>query len=122
MGRENGFVFELDLKELQKRHIPKANPLSKFPEVNRDMAIVINENVTSDEILNNVQKSAGEWLVASRIFDVYQGDAIAKGKKSIALGLTWQHPSRTLSDDEINAIISCCVNALQEQFNANLRS
>ena len=86
------------------------------------MAIVIDENVTSDEILNNVQKSAGEWLVASRIFDVYQGDAIAKGKKSIALGLTWQHPSRTLSDDEINAIISCCVNALQEQFNANLRS
>ena len=118
----SAFIFELDLKELQKRHIPKANALSKFPEVNRDMAIVIDENVTSGEILNNVQKSAGEWLVASRIFDVYQGDAITKGKKSIALGLTWQHPSRTLSDDEISNIIGSCVNVLQEQFNANLRN
>ena len=118
----SAFVFELDLKELQKRQIPKANALSKFPEVTRDMAIVIDENVTSDEILNNVKKSAGEWLVASRIFDVYQGDAVTKGKKSIALGLTWQHPSRTLSDDEINTIISSCVNTLQEQFNANLRN
>jgi len=56
-----------------------------------------------------------------RIFDVYQGDAIAKGQKSVALGLTWQHPSRTLSDEEITAIIGNCVNALQEQFNADLR-
>ena len=116
------FVFELVLKELQKRQIPKANALSKYPEVSRDMAIVIDEDITSDEILNNVKKSAGEFLVGSRIFDVYQGDAVTKGKKSIALGLTWQHPSRTLSDDEINTIISSCVNALQEQFNANLRN
>ena len=86
------------------------------------MAIVIDENVTSGEILKSVQESVGEFLVSSRIFDVYQGDAVTKGKKSIALGLTWQHPSRTLSDDEINTIISSCVNALQEQFNANLRN
>ena len=104
------------------RDSPKANALSKYPEVSRDMAIVIDEDITSDEILNNVKKSAGEFLVGSRIFDVYQGDAVTKGKKSIALGLTWQHPSRTLSDDEINTIISSCVNALQEQFNANLRN
>ena len=116
------FVFELVVKELQKRQIPKVNALSKYPEVSRDMAIVIDEDITSDEILNNVKKSAGEFLVGSRIFDVYQGDAVTKGKKSIALGLTWQHPSRTLSDDEINTIISSCVNALQEQFNANLRN
>ncbi|HIN76247.1 MAG TPA: hypothetical protein EYM96_08675, partial [Rhodospirillales bacterium] len=56
------------------------------------------------------------------IFDVYQGDAVTKGKKSIALGLTWQHPSRTLSDEDINTIIGSCVNALYDKFNAKLRS
>ncbi|MDD9959977.1 MAG: phenylalanine--tRNA ligase subunit beta [Gammaproteobacteria bacterium] len=116
------YLFELSLDEVQKGEIPKAKALSKYPEVSRDMAIVIAENITSGEILSNVQENAGEFLVGSRIFDVYQGDAVTKGKKSIALGLTWQHPSRTLSDDEINTIISRCVNALEEQFNANLRS
>ena len=56
-----------------------------------------------------------------KIFDVYQGDGVEKGKKSIALGLTWQDPSRTLSDDEINTTIIRCVKALREQFNAKLR-
>jgi phenylalanyl-tRNA synthetase beta chain len=65
---------------------------------------------------------AGEFLSDLRIFDVYQGDAIAQNEKSIALGLTWQHPSRTLSDEEINTIIGSCVNVLQDKFNANLRN
>jgi len=116
------FLFEISLEQLQKATIPRAKVLSRYPEVSRDLAIVIDESVTSAEILSNVEKNAGEYLVNSRIFDVYQGDAVTKGKKSIALGLTWQHPSRTLSDEEINTIISSCINALQEQFNANLRN
>lgn len=116
------FLFELSLEMLQKASIPRAEALSRFPEVSRDLAIVIDESVTAAEILNNVENNAGEFLVNSRIFDVYQGDAVTKGKKSIALGLTWQHPSRTLSDEEVNTIISSCINTLQEQFNANLRN
>ena len=118
----NIYIFELVLNELQKTNIPRTKELSKYPEVSRDIAIVTDENTSSSEILSNVEKSAGEFLINSRIFDVYQGDAVAKGKKSIALGLTWQHPSRTLSDDEINTIIRNCVNALQDQFNAELRN
>ena len=118
----NIYIFELVLNELQKTNIPRTKELSKYPEVSRDIAIVTDENTSSSEILSNVEKSAGEFLINSRIFDVYQGDAVAKGKKSIALGLTWQHPSRTLSDEEINTIIRNCVNALQDQFNAELRN
>ena len=70
----------------------------------------------------NVRKNAGEHLSDLRIFDVYQGDAVGKNKKSIALGLTWQHPSRTLSEGDINTIITKCVNGLQDKFNANLRN
>ncbi len=119
---ENTYVFELSLDQLSSRSIPVASKLSKFPEVSRDLAIVIDDHITSAEILDNVRSNSGEYLTDLRIFDVYQGDAVEKGKKSIALGLTWQHPSRTLSDDDINAIISSCVNGLQDNFNANLRN
>ena len=115
------FVFELRLVFLLEARMPQVSALSKYPEVQRDMAIVINEAVSADSIRDLVMASAGEFLTDLRIFDVYQGDAIAKGQKSVALGLTWQHPSRTLSDEEVTAIIGNCVNALQEQFNADLR-
>ena len=116
------YIFELLQAAVESSEIPRAIELSKYPEVSRDLAIVIDEFVSSSTILSVVEEKAGEFLVGSRIFDVYQGDAVLKGKKSIAMGLTWQHPSRTLSDEEINAIISSCIKELQEQFNANLRN
>ena len=116
------FMFELDLAHLLPRVLPKARTLSRFPEVNRDLAILVSNETQSAEILAAVYENAGEYLSNLRIFDVYQGDAIEKNKKSIALGLTWQHPSRTLNDDEVNAIIINCIKALEEQFNASLRN
>ena len=109
------------MKALQLGKVPKAEILSKFPTVGRDLAILVDSEIPASQILENVTDNAGLYLIDSRIFDVYQGDGVEKGKKSIALGLTWQHPSRTLSDDEINSIIGSCVKGLQEQFNANLR-
>jgi phenylalanyl-tRNA synthetase beta chain len=122
MGFTNSvFLFEIALDEIKTTRIPSAKVLSKYPEVSRDLALVLDESVASSEILDCVKANAGDRLVELRIFDVYQGDAIEEGKKSVALGLTWQDPSRTLSDDEINTTIIRCVKALREQFNAKLR-
>jgi phenylalanyl-tRNA synthetase beta chain len=118
----NCYMFEVELAPLQERRLPAARALSKFPEVSRDLAILIGRSYASADVLANVRENAGEHLTDLRIFDVYQGDAVAKNKKSIALGLTWQHPSRTLSEDDINTIINKCVNGLQDKFNANLRN
>jgi phenylalanyl-tRNA synthetase beta chain len=118
----NCYMFEVELAPLQERRLPAASALSKFPEVSRDLAILIGRSYASADVLANVRENAGEHLTDLRIFDVYQGDAVAKDKKSIALGLTWQHPSRTLSEDDINTIINKCVNGLQDKFNANLRN
>ncbi len=116
------FAFEIKLEALTQGILPKSQAPSKYPEVTRDLAIVVDENVAAAQILAEIRAEAGDFLVDLRIFDVYQGDAVQVGKKSIALGLTWQHPSRNLTDDEINTIISNTVKALQEQFNANLRN
>jgi len=115
------FLFEISLDEVRTTRVPSAKLLSKYPEVSRDLALVLDDSVASSEILDCVKATAGDRLVELRIFDVYQGDAIEEGKKSVALGLTWQDPSRTLSDEEINATIISCVKALRQQFNAKLR-
>ncbi len=127
LQRELGFnnrvyVFEIDVESLQKAEIPRIKELSKYPEVNRDLAIVVDVDVSAAQIIGNVRENAGDSLVDLRIFDVYQGDAVEKTKKSIALGLTLQHPSRTLSEDDINEIISRCVKGLDAKFNAKLRN
>ncbi|MDP1932329.1 MAG: phenylalanine--tRNA ligase subunit beta [Gammaproteobacteria bacterium] len=116
------YLFEIDLESLQSAKIPKTRELSRFPEVNRDLAIVLDKAVSGGQLLQTVKDCAGETLVDLRIFDVYQGDAVEKSKKSIALGLTLQHPSRTLSEDDINGIINSCVKGLEAKFNAKLRN
>ncbi len=116
------YLFEIDMNSLLESKVPKVCELSKFPEVSRDLAIVIEQEVSAQQIQDCVRACAGDTLVDLRIFDVYQGDAIEKSKKSIALGLTLQHPSRTLGDEDINGIINSCVNELQTQFNAKLRN
>ena len=116
------YLFEIDIDSMLSSAIPKMRELSKFPEVGRDLAVVIDREVSSAQIEAAIREIAGTMLVDLRIFDVYQGDAIEKSKKSIALGLTLQHPSRTLGDEDINGIINNCVKELHAKFNAKLRN
>lgn len=116
------YLFELYVDSMLSSAIPKMQELSRFPEVGRDLAVVVDNEVPSEEVEATIRVVAGSMLVDLRIFDVYQGDAIEKSKKSIALGLTLQHPSRTLDDEDINGIINSCVKELHAKFNAKLRN
>lgn len=73
-------------------------------------------------MVKTLTELAGDDVTDVRVLDVFESDKLGQGKKSVALGLTWQHPSRTLGDDEINAIINRCVKGLEESFNAELRN
>jgi len=95
--------------------------LSKFPESRRDLALLVNESVAFEDLRAVALKHGGEYLQAVTLFDVYQGKGVEPGQKSIALGLTWQHPSRTLNDEEINEVIDFVVSALKNEFGATLR-
>lgn len=119
---EKTYVFEIELTAVLTAEIPAFKPLSRFPEVSRDLALVLDRDIPAQAVRQELQSLAGEFLTSLRIFDVYQGDAIGSGKKSMALGLTWQHPSRTLDDEDINAIIERCVKGLEVKFNAKLRN
>ncbi len=114
-------LFELALDALADGRLPAAVDLSRYPSVRRDLALVVDAELPLDSLLRMLRREAGEHLAELVVFDVYQGERIAKTKKSLALGLTWQHPSRTLGEDEIHAIIDSCIKVLEEQFNAELR-
>ena len=115
------FVFELVLGEVATGRLPKFHELSRFPEVRRDLALLADNNVAASAVLDVIRENAGEWLTDLRLFDVYQGKGIDPHRKSLAVGLTWQHPSRTLNDDEVNATTLAILTSLEERLNATLR-
>jgi phenylalanyl-tRNA synthetase beta chain len=114
-------VFELDLQPLLQARIPKFVPLSKFPSNRRDIALVLDEQISAQDVENCIKKHASEWLQELILFDVYVGKGIDSGRKSLALGLTLQDYSRTLKDDEIEAEITRIVDALNSELGATLR-
>ena len=115
------FVFELVLAEVALGKMPKFSELSRFPEVRRDLALIADKDVAARDVLNVIRENAGEWLTDLRLFDVYQGKGIDPNRKSLAVGLTWQHPSRTLNDDEVNATTQNILTSLEKRLNATLR-
>jgi phenylalanyl-tRNA synthetase beta chain len=117
----NVYVFELSLDLLAMARVPGYTPLSKFPEIRRDIAILLDQSVPVEEIQDTIRKEVGELLKDVDIFDVYQGKGIPPGQKSIALALTLQHATRTLVDDEVVELMGRVIVALKGRFNAELR-
>lgn len=115
------FMFELDLELLSSGSIPSYQPWSKFPSSTRDLAVVVDESVTADDLLKKVHELAGECLQKARIFDIYRGKGVDFGRKSVALGLIFSDFSTTLTDTEVNEVMSKIVEGLSETYNATLR-
>ncbi len=114
-------VFEVSLHAFHKAQIPKANLLSRYPQVRRDIALLVDEAVSYQSILDVVQQASSEILREVRVFDVYQGDKLPVGKKSLAIGLILQDFSRTLEDRDVEQVVSGIVTALDKACGAVLR-
>lgn len=115
------YLFELALEAVTQTRIPAFNSLSRFPEVRRDLAILVGRDLPAKTLTDRVAADAGEFLIELKVFDVYIGKGIDPHRKSIALGLTFQHPSRTLNEDEINASMDAVIKSLEVNFAATLR-
>jgi phenylalanyl-tRNA synthetase beta chain len=104
-----------------KKKKPKYSPLSEFPPSKRDIAIVVDDSVKADHILQIVQKSAGKLLHKTDIFDVYRGKNIPQGKKSVGIMLVFQSNERTLTEKDTEKAWSKIVQNLEKQVGAELR-
>ncbi|GAA0859194.1 phenylalanine--tRNA ligase subunit beta [Aliiglaciecola litoralis] len=115
------FVFELNFTAIGPKKLPMADEISKFPANRRDIAIVVEEDKAVGEILSYIEKFGGNQLVGLNLFDVYRGKGIEAGYKSLAISLTLQDQSRTLEENEIQAVVEDILSHLSEKFGASLR-
>ena len=115
------YLFEITLGELLEGTVPAYQDISKFPETSRDLAFIVPSETAASEIQAEIASIAGDLLADLNLFDVYEGNGIESGKKSLAFGLTLQHPSRTLKDSEVNELIDRVVSSLKQRFMAILR-
>jgi len=114
-------VFEIEWNAINTRVIPEAVSLSKFPSNRRDIAVVVDDNIASGDIVAACHASGGELLTEAKLFDVYVGKGVEEGKKSLAIALTLQSVERTLEEADIAAAVEGIVKAVSEQFGATLR-
>jgi phenylalanyl-tRNA synthetase beta chain len=115
------YVFELSLGALGARRIPAFSPVSRFPAIRRDLAVVVDREVSFERLKTCVREAAPAIVRDIRLFDVYTGENIESNRKSLALGLILQDSSRTLTDDDVNEATATVLETLQKELDAKLR-
>jgi phenylalanyl-tRNA synthetase beta chain len=115
------FLFQLAQEALAAERLPAFTPVSRFPAIRRDLALVIDSAVPFASVEACVRASAGELLRGLVLFDVYAGENIDTGRKSLALGLILQASSQTLTDDLVDEAVDRVVSALASDLDARLR-
>jgi len=119
--RDPPWIFELAIDPSFRSEVPVYTEVSKFPAIRRDLAVVVDESVTLDEVRESVNLAAKGLLRDLRIFDVYRGKGVEAGRKSIALGLILQETSRTLTDGEADAVVAAVIERVKGDLKAGIR-
>ncbi len=115
------FLFELDCDGILDRCLPVFKACSKFPWVRRDLAVIVDEGVSARDLVDTIYEIKNNILSDIRVFDVYRGEGVESGKKSVALGLILQDYESTLTEQKIDAIVSKVLNRLTDKLGAKLR-
>jgi phenylalanyl-tRNA synthetase beta chain len=115
------FVFELDLALMKNKKLPAYSKLSPYPSIRRDLALLLNKDVSYAKISKSLKKLNIDALKSNFVFDVYEGEHVEADQKSLALGLIFQDFSRTLEEEEINDHIDKIIVALKDETGAVLR-
>jgi len=115
-------AFEIDVEPvLANSRTPLAQPLPRFPAIERDLAVVVEEHVAAGLLLAAIKESAGDLLESARAFDEYHGAQVPEGQKSIAFTLTFRSPERTLTDAEVDKVMTEIKLTLEKRHQAGFR-
>ena len=114
-------IFELLLSEILTAKIPEAAAISRFPSNRRDIAVVVKEEVDAKNVLQLIEKVGGNYLIDLNLFDVYRGESIEEGSKSLAIALILQDNDKTLEEKDISDVVNRVIDSLETQLNASLR-
>jgi phenylalanyl-tRNA synthetase beta chain len=115
------YLFEIKADSLLKADLPKYEAVSKFPAIRRDVSIVVDQAISADKVRETIAKAAPGTLKKIELFDMYVGEGIDSGRKSLSLGLTLQDLSRTLIDEEIDEVMQRIIEQLRHDLGATPR-
>ena len=122
LGIDSGvYLFQVDASKIAEVRLPIHKEVSKFPEVKRDLAFFVEASVEAQTLIDHANSVAGDLLISLKLFDVYQSKDVENKGKSIALGLTFQHSSRTLTDEEVSQAVDRVIAELSTRCKAELR-
>lgn len=116
------WVAEIDQKAILQSYVSNFTELSRFPSVRRDIALLISDKINVSDIQQLIKQTGGDLLDSTWLFDVYTGQGVEQGKRSLAFALLWQHPSRTLEDAEIKSGMDNIIQVLENTYQATLRA
>ncbi len=116
------YVFELSLNALMSKIKPlKYKEAPKYPEIEKDMAFILDKNITVGEVMTTIKKAGGRLLDRVTVFDVYTGENVESDKKSVAFNLVFMDPNRTLTDEEVMEVFNHIIEKVLNTFQAKLR-
>ena len=123
LGKSSAVVLEMNLDSLlsAKVSITKMSPISRFPSVSRDLAFVVDKGIEARELIKSIKFTGKSLVSEAQVFDVYEGEHVGEGKKSIAISVTYSSDDHTLSDKEIIEVENKIKFELTKQFKAELR-
>ena len=121
--KDDVYVFEINLDELFKKRVGKMKykEISKFPNIKKDVAFVVDKNIISKDIEKVIKNASGSLLIDIEVFDVYTGSNVADDKKSIAYSLTFNDSKKTLTDEEVNNLMEKVIENVSKKFSAEIR-
>ncbi|WP_067730648.1 phenylalanine--tRNA ligase subunit beta [Oceanobacillus damuensis] len=124
MDLKETYVFDINLEAVFAAYedTPSYRQIPKYPSIARDIAFILDENIHSGDVGDLIQEIGAPLVNRVEIFDVYQGANLEEGKKSVAYSLLYQHPDKTLKDDEVEESYQEIIKAVNEKFNAYVRS
>ena len=117
------YAFEIDFEAIiaAPKEVITQQPIPKFPGVTRDVALLVDETVTHQQIVKTIKENGGKFLKDVHLFDIYQGKGIEDGKKSVAYSMSFLNPEATLVDEDINKAFTKLVAALETECGAAIR-
>jgi phenylalanyl-tRNA synthetase beta chain len=120
--KQSAYIFELDLDKIISLtpHTIKSNPIPKFPAIYRDITIIIARGIETQTVLEAVENIREDLVENLHLFDVFEGDPIAAGKKSVSFRITYRSSDKTLEDDDVNDLHKSITDKLLKAFDAAL--
>ena len=123
LAKDDIYLFEIDMDALITNIKPlKYKEVSKYPSINKDLAFVVKKDVSANEISDIIKKSGGRLLTNIEVFDVYTGEKLENDEKSIAYSLTFNDPTKTLTEEEVNILFDKIIKDVESKLDAKLRN